>query len=315
MIDSSVKPIATRQAFGETLAKLGEKHPQIVVLDADLAKSTKSELFAKKYPNRFFEMGISEANMIGVGAGLALEGKVPFICSFGAFVTGRFDQIRMSVSYSEANVRIVGTHAGVAIGEDGHSQMALEDVACLRTLPKMAVLQPADDIETAAMIEELVHYPHPAYIRLTRQNVPRVHKADTKFAIGKIQPLKPGKDVLVLASGGVVGESLVAAAELEKQGLSVEVANVSSIKPLDAAFLREACKRHKKFITVEDHYVIGGLGGAVAEFLSEEGHGKLHRIGIGEEFGQSGTPESLLEAYGLNAKHLAQKFSKFVKGE
>src|SRR3989344_9256112 len=169
MTMSAAKPIATRQAFGEALAKMGEKHPQVVALDADLAKSTKSELFAKKFPDRFFEMGISEANMIGAGAGLALNGKVPFICSFGCFVTGRFDQIRMSVAYTRANVRIVGTHAGVGIGEDGHSQMALEDLACLRTQPEMAVLQPADDIETAAIIEELVHYPHPAYIRLTRQ--------------------------------------------------------------------------------------------------------------------------------------------------
>jgi len=312
MIDATVKPVATRQAFGETLAKLGEKYPEIVVLDADLAKSTKSELFAKKFPDRFFEMGISEANMIGVGAGLAVNGKVPFICSFGAFVTGRFDQIRMSVSYTKANVRIIGTHAGVGIGEDGHSQMALEDLACLRTLPEMAVLQPADDIETAAMIEELIKYPHPAYVRLTRQNVPRVHKAGTVFKIGKIQPLHEGKEALVLATGGVVGESLVAVQALEKQGMSIEVANVSSIKPLDEAFLREACKRHKKFITVEDHYITGGLGGAVAEFLATEGHGKLHRIGV-EDFGQSGTPEALLEHYGLDAPRLEKKFKAFIR--
>lgn len=314
MIDTSVKPVATRQTFGETLAKLGEKYPQIVVLDADLAKSTKSELFAKKFPHRFFEMGISEANMIGAGAGLAINGKVPFICSFGAFVTGRFDQIRMSVAYTRANVRIVGTHAGVGIGEDGHSQMALEDMACLRTLPEMAVLQPADDLETAAMVEELVHYPHPAYLRLTRQNVPRVHKAGTPFKIGKIHALKPGTKALVLATGGVVGNSLEAAAELEKKGISLEVANVSSIKPLDETFLREACKRHKLFITVEDHFIIGGLGGAVAEFLATEGHGKLHRIGVNDEFGQSGTPEDLYEHYGLNAAKLAQKMESFFKG-
>jgi transketolase len=314
MIDTSVKPVATRQAFGEALAKLGEKYPQIVALDADLAKSTKSELFAKKFPNRFFEMGISEANMIGVAAGMALEGKVPFLCSFGAFVTGRFDQIRMSVSYARANVRIVGTHAGVAIGEDGHSQMALEDVACLRALPEMAVLQPGDDLETAAMIEELVHYPHPAYIRLTRQNVPRVHKEGTVFKIGKMQPLKAGKEALVLATGGQTGLTLAAAEILESQGLSVEVVNVGSIKPLDETFLREACKRHKKFITVEDHYITGGLGGAVAEFLATEGHGKLHRIGVGEEFGQSGSPEALLEHYGLSTPHLVEKIKAFVKG-
>lgn len=313
MIDKSVKPVATRQAFGEALAKLGEKYPEIVVLDADLSKSTKSELFAKKFPERFFEMGISEANMIGAGAGLALNGKVPFICSFGAFVAGRFDQIRMSVCYTRANVRIVGTHAGVGIGEDGHSQMALEDIACLRTQPEMAVLQPADDIETAAFVEELVKYPHPAYLRLTRQNVPRVHKADTKFAIGKIQPLKAGKDALVLATGGVVGESLAAVEALEKQGVSIEVANVSSIKPLDTAFLKEALKRHKKIITVEDHYVIGGLGGAVAEFMAEAGQGKLHRIGVNDRFGQSGTPEALYAEYGLDAPHLEKKFAAFLK--
>ena len=220
--------------------------------------------------------------MIGAGAGLALAGKVPFICSFGAFVTGRFDQIRMSIAYTQANVRIVGTHAGVGIGDDGHSQMALEDLACMRTQPTMAVLQPADDLETAAMIEELVRYPHPAYIRLTRQAVPRVHKVDTAFKIGKIHSLRPGKDALVLASGGVVASSLEAAEDLAKHGIDLEVANVSSIKPLDTSWLREALKRHKKVITVEDHYVIGGLGGAIAEFLAEEGSGRLYRLGIQE---------------------------------
>jgi transketolase len=176
----------------------------------------------------------------------------------------------------------------------------------------MAVLQPADDIETHAMMEELVKYPHPAYIRLTRQNVPRVHKADTKFKIGKIQSLKAGKDVLVLASGGVVGEACLAVEELEKQGVSAEIANVSSIKPLDEAFLKDALKRHKKFITIEDHYIVGGLGGAVAEFLATQGQGKLHRIGV-EDFGQSGTPEALYDAYGLSAPHLARKIARFAK--
>ena len=311
---SNVKPIATRAAFGETLAKLGEKYPQIVCLDADLSKSTMSMHFAKKFPDRFFEMGIQEANMIGAGAGLALTGKVPFICSFGAFVSGRFDQIRMSVAYTQANVRIIGTHAGVGIGDDGHSQMALEDISCMRTQPTMTVLQPADDIETAAMIEELVTHPHPAYVRLTRQAVPRVHKDGTQFKIGKIQPLVAGKDALVLASGGVVAPALEAAAELAKSGISLEVANVSTIKPLDTAWLKEALKRHKKFITVEDHYVIGGLGGAIAEFLAEEGAGKLYRHGIQDVFGQSGTPAECLDHYELTAPKLAKKFQSFVRG-
>ncbi len=314
MSSVTVKPIATRAAFGETLARIGEKYPEIVCLDADLSKSTMSMHFAKKFPDRFFEMGIQEANMIGAGAGLALTGKVPFICSFGAFVTGRLDQIRMSVAYTQANVRIIGTHAGVGIGDDGHSQMALEDISCMRTQPGMAVLQPADDLETAAMIEELVKYPHPAYVRLTRQAVPRVHKEGTQFKIGKIQPLKAGKDALVLATGGVVAPSLEAAAELEKSGISLEVANVSSIKPLDTVWLKEALKRHKKFITVEDHYVAGGLGGAIAEFLAEEGAGKLYRHGIQDVFGQSGTPAECLEHYELTAPKLVKKFTGFVRG-
>jgi transketolase len=307
------KPVATRQSFGEALARLGEKYPEIVVLDADLAKSTKSELFGKKFPNRFFEMGISEANMIGAAAGLALAGKVPFICSFGCFVTGRFDQIRMSVAYSRARVRIVGTHAGVGIGEDGHSQMALEDLACMRTQPNMTVLQPADDLETFAMVEELIHHPHPAYLRLTRQNVPRVHKEGTVFKIGKIQSLiqveKPR--AVVLATGGVVGNTVEAAAALAKQGLFVEVANVGSIKPLDEEFLTAALGRCDHFITIEDHYITGGLGGAVAEFLATKGKGRLSRIGV-EEFGQSGTPEALYEHYGLDAPRLEAKLKKLL---
>lgn len=309
---SGAKPIATRQAFGEALARLGETHPEIVALDADLSKSTKTDLFLKKFPNRFFEMGISEANMIGVGAGLALSGKIPFICSFGAFVTGRFDQIRMSVAYTRANVRIVGTHAGVGIGEDGHSQMALEDLGLMRSLPEMTVLQPADDVETTAFIEELLHHPHPAYLRLTRQNVPRVHKEGTQFKIGKMHKLREGKDVLVLASGGVVCESLNAAIELERAGVSVEVVNVSTIKPLDVAFLKSALDRHKKVVTIEDHYIIGGLGGAVAEFMASDGRGRLHRIGVDDQFGQSGTPEDLYDHYGLNAPHLAKKIKAWL---
>jgi transketolase len=308
-----VKPVATRQSFGEALARLGEVHPEIVVLDADLSKSTKSEFFAKKFPERFFEMGISEANMIGVGAGMALAGKVPFICSFGCFVTGRFDQIRMSVCYSRAAVRIVGTHAGVGIGEDGHSQMALEDIACMRTQPNMLVLQPADDLETFAMMDELVKHPDPAYIRLTRQNVPRVHKEATQFKIGKIQPLlevqKP--QAIILASGGVVHHALEAAVNLAKQGMTVEVANVGSIKPLDEAYLKSALAKSQHFITIEDHYIVGGLGGAVAEFLATQGKGRLSRIGI-EDFGQSGTPEELYEHYGLDTPRLQARLLKLI---
>lgn len=309
---TTVKPIATRQAFGEALAKMGEKYPQVVVLDADLSKSTKTELFAKKFPERFFEMGISEANMIGVAAGLALSGKVPFAASFGCFVVGRFDQIRMSVSYSRANVRIVGTHAGVAIGDDGHSQMGLEDIGMMRALPEMTVLQPADDLETAAFVEELITHPHPAYLRLTRQNVPRVHKEGTTFKIGKMQGLRDGKDVVILATGGVVSHALAAAETLQQQKISAEVVNVSTIKPLDEAFLRGALSRHARFVTVEDHYVIGGLGGAVAEFLSGAGKGKLLRLGVEDKFGQSGHPDHMYDAYEISAPHIARKVARWL---
>lgn len=302
---------ATRKAFGETLVKLGAEFPNLVALDADLAKSTQSGMFQEKYPERFFEMGISEANMIGVGSGLAMSGKIPFICSFACFVTGRFDQIRMSVSYQQAPVRIVGTHAGVGIGEDGHSQMGLEDLACMRTLPNMLVLQPGDDLETEAMIRELMTRPEPAYLRLTRQNVPTVHTPGYEFKIGQFPMLREGKDGLIMATGGVLHESLKAAEELAGRGIDLAVVNASSVKPLDEVFLKEAISKYKRYVTVEDHYITGGLGGAVAEFFAEQGGaGPLKRIGV-EEFGQSGTPEDLYDHYGLNAKRLTEKFRAF----
>src|SRR3954463_12250732 len=222
---------ATRDAFGEALAKLGEKYPNIVALDADLAKSTKSEMFAKKFPNRFFEMGIAEANMIGTGAGLALAGKIPFICSFACFVTGRYDQIRISVGYAQANVRIVGSHAGIAIGDDGYSQQGLEDVALMRALPNMAVIQPADDLETEGAVEYLCHHHGPAFLRTTRQKLERVNQDGYKFEFGKLVELKPAKagtvpDAVIFATGGEVAFALQAAALLEKDGLQVAVGNI-----------------------------------------------------------------------------------------
>ncbi len=302
-------PKATRQAFGEALLELGSKHPDIVVLDADLSCSTKSSLFAKEFPHRFFQMGIAEANMIGTGAGLALAGKIPFICSFACFLTGRFDQIRMSISYTCANVRIVGTHAGVGIGEDGHSQMGLEDMACMRSLPNMTVLQPADEAETKAMVEELITYDGPAYLRLLRQNVPPVHAPNTKFKIGAMHVLEKGSAALVLATGGVVHTALEAAKSLQ---LPLEVVNVSSIKPIDREFLQKATERFSTFITVEDHYIEGGLGGAVAEVLGDLGTPtRLHRIGV-EKFGESGSPSDLYEEHGLSAAGLESRFSKLL---
>jgi transketolase len=304
---------ATRDAFGEALAKLGEKHPEVVALDADLAKSTKSELFAKKFPNRFFEMGIAEANMIGTGAGLALSGKIPFICSFACFVTGRFDQIRISIAYSHANVRIVGSHGGIAIGEDGYSQQGLEDVALMRAIPGMAVIQPADDLETEGAVEYLLRHQGPAFLRTTRQKVERVNPEGYRFDFGKAVELRGGgTDAVLFATGGQVYPALQAADALQKKGLSVGVVNVHTLKPLDVATVLKLSSAAEAVVTVEDHQVIGGLGSAVAEVLAEAGMARrLLRIGLKDTFGESGTPEELLAKYKLDAPGIAEQVLSF----
>ncbi len=301
---------ATRDAFGETLAKLGDKYPEIVALDADLGKSTKSEIFAKKFPDRFFQMGIAEANMIGTGAGLALAGKIPFICSFACFVTGRFDQIRISLAYANANVRIVGSHAGVAIGDDGYSQMGLEDIALMRTLPGMVVIQPADDLECEAAIEYLcATHQGPAFLRTTRQKVERVNPEGYRFEFGKAVTLRQGgKDAVIFATGGEVHPALVAAEALQKDGLDVGVVNIHTLKPLDAAAVLEAAARTRLLVTAEDHQIIGGLGSAVAEVLADNGVGrKLLRIGVQDTFGESGLPDAVLAKFRLDANGIAEQ--------
>lgn len=298
---------ATRASFGEALADLGREFPQIVALDADLSKSTMSHHFAKNFPDRFYQMGISEANMIGVAAGLAFAGKIPFLCSFGAFLTGRFDQIRVTVGYAEANVRMIGTHAGVGIGDDGCSQMALEDLACMRTLPGVIVLQPADDRETKSMMRYLVDHQGPAYIRLTRQNLPDVHPADYKFQLGKAVELKPGKEAVIFATGGLVGNSLAAAQMLKADGMEVAVVNFSSIKPLDRECINAWAKKARYIFTAEDHQVLGGLGGAVAEVMAELGApARLVRIGVQDTYGESGLPKDLYRKHGLDAEGIAR---------
>ena len=307
---------ATRDAFGEAIAKAGEKYPQLVVLDADLAKSTKSEMFAKKYPSRFFEMGIAEANMVGTAAGLALAGKVPFCCSFACFVTGRFDTMRISVAYSKANVKVVGSHAGIGIGDDGYSQQGLEDVAVMRTLPGVAVIQPADDVETEAAVEYLCSHPGPAYLRTTRQKLERVNDPATyKFELGKAVELVPGgTDAVIFATGGEVAFAVQAAQALKAEGLSVGVTNIHTIKPLDAAAVARLAGQAKAVVTAEDHQINGGLGSAVAEALAEAGIGrKLLRIGLRDTFGESGTPEELLAHFKMDAKGIAGQVRDFLK--
>lgn len=309
----AVKPVATRKAFGEALKLIGDADPKIVVLDADLSKSTMSLNFAKAHPERFFEMGIQEANMLGTAAGLALSGFTPFCCSFACFITGRFDQIKMSVAYSQARVRIVGTHAGVGIGPDGYSQQGLEDLALMRTLPTMLVLQPADDIETASMVRYLASDPRPAYLRLTRQDLPRVHAESYTFKPGVFPTLLEGKDITVIATGGCVGGAVAAAEALAKEGISVRVLNGSSIKPVDEDAIVAAAQQTRALVTVEDHNVLGGLGGAVAEVLTSKHPARLLRLGIQDVFGESGTPEDLYRHHGLDKEGIEKRVREYFR--
>jgi len=299
---------ATRDAFGEALARVGERYPNVVALDADLAKSTKSELFAKKFPGRFFEMGIAEANMIGTGTGLALSGKIPFVCSFACFITGRFDQLKISVAYSQANLRVVGSHGGIAIGEDGYSQQGLEDLSAARSLPGMAVLNPADDLETEAAVEYLCTHSGPVYLRTTRQKVERVNPDGYRFQFGKAVELRRGDDAVIFATGGEVHPALQAASSLANAGLNVGVINIHTLKPLDSTAVVAAARKVKLVATAEDHQIIGGLGSAVAEALADAAVGvRLLRIGIPDTFGESGSPEELLAKYKLDARGIAER--------
>lgn len=302
---------ASRAAFGEALVELGGRDERIVTLDADLSKSTMTVHFAKKYPDRAFNLGIAESNMIGVGAGLALAGRIPFVCSFACFVVGRFETIRISVAYTGANVKIVGTHSGIAIGEDGYSQMGLEDIACLRALPNVAIVQPADEVETKQVVAWAVEHQGPVYLRLTRQNLEPVSPADYRFQLGRWTTLRPGADVTVIASGGTVFNALEAARQLETEGVSAEVVNAACIKPLDEDALVRAATRTRRVVTVEDHAIAGGLGGAVAEALGELLPTPLRRLGV-TGFGESGDPKGLYAKHGLDPAGIAASIKKFL---
>jgi transketolase len=317
-VDRSQKPKASRQSFGEALEAWGAKNPRIVALDADLSKSTQTQYFAAKFPDRFFNMGIAEANMIGTAAGLAQAGFVPFAASFACFLTGRYDQIRMSVAASCVNVRLVGTHAGVGIGEDGHSQMGLEDLALMRSLPNMTVFQPGDDADTRDFIEWSLEHQGPVYMRLTRQGLPHLRRASKRtFTPGRWDVFGEeslmNADVIVMASGGLLTAALEACTELEARGLKPVAVNANWIKPIDEAFLRKVTGiKAKLLVTAEDHYAVGGLGGAVAEFLSSQGCATpLLRIGV-HEAGQSGSPEANYEHYGFTGPKIAARILKEI---
>jgi len=302
---------ASRAAFGEALLDLGAKDPRIVALDADLSKSTMTAAFAKKFPDRAFNLGIAEANMIGVGAGLAMAGKIPFVASFACFLVGRFETIRISVAYTNANVKLVGTHVGVAIGEDGYSQMGLEDIACIRALPNIPVIQPADEVETKQVIAYAVEHQGPIYLRLTRQNLEPVSPANYQFRFGKWVRLREGTDVTLIASGGTVFPALEAAKQLEADGIQAEVINAATIKPLDEEMLLASARRTGHVVTVEDHSINGGLGGAVTELLAEGCPTLVRRIGV-QGFGESGDLKGLYAKHGLDAAGIARTTRKFL---
>lgn len=305
---------SSRLAFGETIADLGAEYKNVVVLDADLSKSTMSTIFAKKYPDRFFEMGIQEQNMIGVAAGMALSGKIPFICSFSIFLIGRSETIRLSVGYSNTNVKLIGTHCGIGIGEDGYSQMGLEDIALLRSLPNMVILQPADEIETKEIIKYAVQNEGPMFIRLTRQNLDDIHQKDYKFNFGKGDMLHDGNDATIFTTGGVVSNTLKAAQELTKEELNIRVINIPTIKPIDEDIIIKSAKETKHIFTIEDHSIIGGLGSSVCEVLSECYPKQVTRLGVINSYGESGTPEDLYEKYNFHVdgiiKSIKSKLSK-----
>lgn len=302
---------ASRAAFGEALLELGAKDERIVTVDADLSKSTMTAAFGKKFPERHFNVGIAESGMIGLAAGLALSGRVPFACSFACFLVGRFETIRVSVAYSEAPVKLVGTHVGVAIGEDGYTQMGLEDMACLRALPNIPIVQPADEIETRQAVAYAVEHPGPIYLRLTRQGLEPVHEASYQFRLGKADVLRPGHDVTVLATGGTVWYALEAANTLAADGIQAEIINVASVKPLDEETILRSAGRTGHVVTVEDHSINGGLGSAVAEMLAELMPTPLKRIGV-TTFGESGDQKGLYAKHGLDAAGITAAVRKFL---
>jgi len=299
--------IATRDAYGKALLTLGAENPKVVVLDADLSKSTKTADFGKKYPERFFNMGIAEANLIGTAAGLAAAGKIPFASTFAIFAVGRaFEQIRNSIAYPKLNVKIAATHSGITVGEDGGSHQAIEDVAIMRAVPNMVVLVPADGEETRQVILAAAKYNGPVYIRMGRLAVPLLFGEDYIFEIGKANVLKEGTDVSIMANGLMVAMALEAAVELATEGISVSVVNVASVKPLDEETIVRVAKQTKAVVTAEEHNIIGGLGSAIAEVLGEQLPTPMVRVGIRDTFGESGSPQELLEKYGLTKADLVK---------
>ncbi len=311
---ADVKKIATRESYGNALKDLAEEFPQLVVLDADLAAATKTGIFKKAYPDRHIDCGIAESNMMGVAAGLSLTGKIPFVSSFAMFAAGRaFEQVRNSIGYPHLNVKIGATHAGITVGEDGASHQCNEDIALMRSIPGMVVMCPADDIEAKAAVRAALEYEGPVYIRFGRAAVPVINdKPDYKFEIGKGSVVREGKDVTIVATGIMVDSAMGAAEKLAADGIDAEVINICTIKPIDRDIIIKSAQKTGKVVTCEEHSVIGGLGSAVCEVLSEECPVKVKRIGMQDVFGESGSAADLVKKYGFDAEGVYKSVKEFI---
>lgn len=311
---SEVKKIATRESYGNALLELGKKHPEVVVLDADLAGATKTGVFLKEFPERHIDCGIAECNMIGVAAGLSATGKVPFASSFAMFVAGRaFEQVRNSVGYPKLNVKIGATHAGISVGEDGATHQCNEDIALMRTIPGMVVINPSDDIEAKEAVKAAYDHYGPVYLRFGRLPVPVINdRPDYKFELGKGIVLREGKDLTIVATGLEVNEALIAAEKLSSEGIEAEVINIHTIKPLDEELIVSSAKKTGKVVTVEEHSVIGGLGSAVCDVLSAKCPTPVLKIGVQDTYGESGPALELIKKYGLDSEGIYNSIKKFI---
>lgn len=309
---SEIKKIATRESYGNALAELGKEHEDLVVLDADLAAATKTGIFKKEFPDRHIDCGIAECNMMGIAAGLSLTGKVPFASSFAMFAAGRaFEQVRNTIGYPKLNVKIGATHAGISVGEDGASHQCNEDIALMRTIPNMVIINPSDDIEAKAAVRAAYEYTGPVYLRFGRLAAPVINdKPDYQFEIGKGVTVREGKDITIVATGLEVGFALEAAENLAKDGIDARVINIHTIKPIDKDILLKAAKETKKIFTVEEHSIIGGLGSAVCDVLCEYAPVPVYKIGMRDRFGESGPAVELLQKYQLDAEGIYKQVKK-----
>lgn len=307
------KKIATRKSYGEALAEIGEENRNIVVLDADLSTATKTDIFAKKFPERFIDVGIAEQDLIGTAVGLSTFGKIPFVSTFAAFAAGRaYDQIRASICYPKTNVKICATHAGVTVGEDGATHQMLEDISMMRTLPNMKVICPSDDVQTKWVINQISKIDEPVYVRLCRLATPIIYNEQDveSFKIGKAIQIGDGTDASIIATGVTVAEAIKAMEALKEKGINVRVIDMHTIKPIDEEIIIKCAKETKRIITVEDHSIIGGLGSAVCEVLSEKYPFKVERMGINDTFGTSGNAEELLKYYKIDSEAIIEKIIK-----